>query len=69
MKTYKNSFSICADLLVKKIIEDESNGDFDLLPHLERCSVQGVCTTLFGMEFSDERVDDIYAKTSIIFES
>lgn len=70
VKTYSYSFSSCAVLLVKSISEEYLIGrDFNLLPHLERCSVQGVCTTLFGMDLKDVRIDDIYAKTSVIVES
>lgn len=68
--SYATLFAKCADLMVEAIENHLDNDtDCDLLPHLEKCAVQGVCATLFGMDFMDTRIDQIYAKTSEIFET
>lgn len=70
IKPYVKSLEQCDDSLIENI-----NGDLavnynalDLVSYLEKCAVQGVCSTLFGMDFTDKRIDEIYTKTSNIFE-
>ncbi|CRK92409.1 CLUMA_CG005979, isoform A [Clunio marinus] len=71
IQSYIASFYECADCLVDKINKKHShtNNEIELLPLIEFCAVQGVCTTLFGMALEDERISDIYKKTSVIFET
>lgn len=68
--SYMTSLSKCNDLLVKQLIDRELKTDqmVDLLPHLEKCALQAVCTTFFGMDVMDPRIDEICARTSEIFE-
>lgn len=71
MPSYMTSFSRCADLLIEKLIrlQADDTREFNLLPHLEHSAVQAVCSTLFGMDLMDKKIDEIYVKTTKIFES
>lgn len=71
ISNYQKYFAKCADVLITSLVERQSNNSVgcDLLPLIEKCAVQGVCSTLFGMDLHDGRIDDIYAKTSEIFEA
>lgn len=71
ISSYTNSFLSCAEQLTEKLnrLYADESCQFDLLPHLEHCAVQAVCSTLFGMDLMDERIDDIYENTMQIFEA
>lgn len=71
ISSYSKSFFSCAEQLTEKLnrLYTDENRQFDLLPHLEHCAVQGVCSTLFGMNLMDKRIDDIYENTMQIFEA
>ena len=68
LQNYSKTFSKCVTLLTHEIVENHLNVELDFLPHLEKCSVRGVCATLFGMNENDEKIDEISATTSVIFE-
>lgn len=65
IRSYITSFSNCADLLIEKMIhlKADDNQKFDLLPHLELCSVQGVCSTFFGIDL--DSFDEISSRIQI----
>ena len=61
----------CVDVMVSTISASSVTGGFeevDLLPQLERCALHAVCSTLFGMDVTEERVDEICARTAEIFQ-
>lgn len=66
--SYVTSLSQCVDMLVVNLQENHLNRDFDLLPHLEKCALRGVCSTLFGMNLTDPKIDEICERTSEIFD-
>lgn len=70
ISSYIKSIIKCADLLVTNLMENYAGTgkEIDLVPHLEMCSVRGICSTLFGMDLTDQRINDIYKNTSVIFE-
>lgn len=71
INSYITTFSECAKLLVENLKENYMDNDhqLDLIPHLEKCAVRGVCSSLFGMNLNDKKIDVIYIKTAEIFEA
>ena len=71
--SYTESFSRCVDLLIVNLRENCSDQPIgqptDLLPLFEKCALRGVCSTLFGMNYMDGKVDEIYRRTAEIFEA
>ena len=69
LQNYSKTFSECATLLIHEIVENHLSEELDFLPYLEKCSVRGVCATLFGMNETDKKIEKISATTSVIFEA
>lgn len=68
INTYTTSLSKCVDLMIENLIEKQLNlNDFDIQPHLEKCALQGVCATLFGMDLMDDKINVICERTAEIF--
>lgn len=69
INSYMTSFSKCNNLMVKQLLDHgfKADQEVDLLPHLEKCALQAVCTTLFGMDVADTQIDELCARTAEIF--
>lgn len=68
--SYMSSLTICVNLLIAEVGKFQSSGEeVVLLTLLEKCALQAVCSTLFGMDVTDKRIDDICVRTSEIFDT
>jgi len=68
IKHYYTAFGKCANDMIGNLSQKASDAPFNLLPTLEICAVNGLCTALFGMEMTDPRIRKLYAGTFELFE-